>query len=90
MLFRLGGEEFCFILPDTDVHAALRVAERIRKAFAAHAYIDATGAAIAGTVSIGIAEYGKNGEAPEVVVAAADAALYQAKRAGRDRVVRSR
>jgi len=42
------------------------------------------------TLSIGIAEFPKNGEAPESVVAAADAALYQAKRNGRDRVVKSK
>ena len=86
-LFRLGGEEFCFVLPETDVHTALRVAERIRRAFAAHAYVDATGSAIAGTVSIGVASSDHAGFDLEVLLAAADAALYEAKSRGRNRIV---
>ncbi|HHY49063.1 MAG TPA: GGDEF domain-containing protein [Alphaproteobacteria bacterium] len=87
MLFRLGGEEFCFLLPDTDVHAALRVAERVRKAFAAHSYVAASGEVIAATVSIGIANAEHAGFDLEVLLAAADAALYEAKSRGRNRIV---
>jgi PleD family two-component response regulator len=41
-------------------------------------------------LSLGIAEFAKNGDTAEAVLAAADAALYQAKRAGRDRVTRAK
>ncbi len=87
MLYRLGGEEFCVVLPHTGVHTALRVAEGIRKAFAAHAYVDTAGTAIAGTVSIGIATADQAGFDLEVLLAAADAALYEAKSRGRNRTV---
>jgi diguanylate cyclase (GGDEF)-like protein len=87
LLYRLGGEEFCCVLPDTDVHAALRVAERIRKAFAGHAYPHTNGQIIPATVSIGIATADQAGFDLEVLVAAADAALYEAKSRGRNRVV---
>jgi len=87
MLFRLGGEEFCFLLPDTDVHAALRVAERVRRAFATHSYVAGNGEVIAATVSIGIAIADHAGFDLEVLLAAADAALYEAKSRGRNRIV---
>ncbi len=82
---RYGGEEFCVLLAGTSGDASGQVAERIRARIAAEKF---PGRQI--TVSIGIAEFPRNGEAPEAVVAAADGALYQAKRAGRDRVVRAK
>jgi diguanylate cyclase (GGDEF)-like protein len=82
---RYGGEEFCVLLPETTAEKAVPVAERIRAHVAEEKF---SGRQI--TLSIGIAEFPRNGEAPESVVAAADAALYQAKRAGRDRVVKSK
>lgn len=86
LLYRMGGEEFCFVLPDTDIHTALRVAERVRKAFAGHAY-SAGGRSIPVTVSIGIATADQAGFDFEVLLAAGDAALYEAKARGRNRVV---
>ncbi len=86
-LYRLGGEEFCFVLPESDVPVALRVAERVRRAFAAHAYVGADGTAIAATVSIGVATADHAGFDLEVLLAAADAALYEAKSRGRNRIV---
>lgn len=87
LLYRLGGEEFCFVLPDTGLQSALRVAERVRKAFAAHAYVAVDGTPISATVSIGIATADHAGFDLEVLLAAADAALYEAKSRGRNRVV---
>jgi diguanylate cyclase (GGDEF)-like protein len=87
LLYRLGGEEFCFVLPNTDVHMALRIAERVRKAFAAHSYVAGQGRMISATVSIGIANADEAGLDLEVLLAAADAALYEAKSRGRNRVV---
>jgi len=84
-LFRMGGEEFCFVLPDTVLPDAIAVAERLRRAFEIIA-IDTMRGPAATTVSIGIAA------APtaldvEVLFAAADAAAYEAKARGRNRVV---
>lgn len=84
-LFRMGGEEFCFALPETPLVEAIAVAERIRKAFEA-THIE-TGAGLArATVSIGIAATQFAVEV-EVLLAAADAAVYEAKARGRNRVV---
>jgi diguanylate cyclase (GGDEF)-like protein len=82
---RLGGEEFALVLPVGDGEVARRRCEALR----AHVEADdwdliAPGARI--TVSIGLA-LGSGGEAPSVLLARADARLYEAKRAGRDRVV---
>lgn len=80
---RYGGEEFAVLLPETDAAGAMEVAERIRARVAGEGFPNRTM-----TMSIGVAEFPRDGERPEMVVAAADAALYEAKRAGRNRVVR--
>lgn len=92
---RFGGEEFVILLPRTQVDAGLALAERVRAAVAAEPFsLDAAGAPVAMTVSIGIAEHvpGARNEdvknAGERLIAAADLALYDAKAAGRNRVVR--
>ena len=82
---RYGGEEFLVMLPQTDLSGASEVAERIRARFADEAVQTADGLAI--TLSIGIAEYPQHGDTAESIISAADAALYQAKRGGRNRVV---
>jgi diguanylate cyclase (GGDEF)-like protein len=87
LLFRMGGEEFCSILPDTDLKGALAVAERIRRAVASSAVETARGERVLATVSIGIAVAEFAGFDTEVLLAAADAALYEAKSRGRNRVV---
>jgi diguanylate cyclase (GGDEF)-like protein len=81
---RYGGEEFLVLLPETGVVDAAETAERIRARVAAEAL---AGGKI--TLSIGVAEFPSHGDTPEVMIAAADAALYQAKREGRNRVVRA-
>lgn len=86
LFYRIGGEEFCCVLSGTDVHAALRAAERVRTAFAANPY-EVNGHAIPATVSIGVAVTDQAGFDLEVLLAAADAALYEAKSRGRNRVV---
>jgi diguanylate cyclase (GGDEF)-like protein len=82
---RLGGEEFLLVLPDTDAVAAMLVAERVRATTAAAPIAAPDEAVIHVTVSIGVA-LAAVGDAEELL-RRADAALYAAKRGGRDRVV---
>jgi diguanylate cyclase (GGDEF)-like protein len=84
-LFRMGGEEFCFVLPETSLKDAIEIAERIRAAVAASPVDTERGPATA-TVSIGIAAT-QFAIDVEVLLAAADAAVYEAKARGRNRVV---
>jgi diguanylate cyclase (GGDEF)-like protein len=84
---RYGGEEFVALLPDTELRGAVTIAESIRAAIAALAiaHEDAPGGRV--TVSIGVAScYPVAGTAPGSLVQAADAALYEAKHAGRNHV----
>ncbi|WP_213772564.1 GGDEF domain-containing protein [Bradyrhizobium sp. dw_78] len=80
---RVGGEEFAALLP-CSLEEGVLVAERVREAFAASG-ITAGEGPVDTTVSIGVAG-GPAGTELEVLLAAADTALYQAKRGGRNRV----
>jgi diguanylate cyclase (GGDEF)-like protein len=82
---RYGGEEFVVMLIEAPIATALTVAERIRTRVAAEQF---EGGAM--TVSIGAAEYPAHGDTPEELIASADAAMYDAKGAGRDRVEAAR
>jgi diguanylate cyclase (GGDEF)-like protein len=79
---RYGGEEFLVMLSATSLQRAKESAERIRKQVQAEQF---EGGSV--TISIGVAEYPSQGDAAESVIGQADAALYEAKRAGRDRVM---
>lgn len=83
---RYGGDEFLVILPETPAQGAAQVAENIRQAITA---LDLStgrpGQRL--TCSIGVATAQEGELEPETVIARADAALYNAKRAGRNRVV---
>ncbi|MCF8779792.1 diguanylate cyclase [Vibrio sp. IRLE0018] len=84
---RYGGEEFAFLLPNTTSEGALKVAEKIHT-FIAEIAIAHTGSKIAEcvTISIGLVSYIPSSEdLPEMGVALADSALYQAKSDGRNR-----
>ena len=80
---RVGGEEFAALLP-CALEEGVLVAERVREAFAASGIVVDEGP-VDTTVSIGVAG-GPAGTELEVLLAAADTALYQAKRGGRNRV----
>jgi len=88
-LCRWGGEEFLAVLPDTDEMGALKISERIREAIENFS-IQLNTQKIKTSVSIGIASYPRDGDTPDFLIRAADAALYEAKKAGRNRVVIAR
>jgi len=72
---RYGGEEFLVVMPETEIDGAVEVAERIRKKIEGEV-----------TLSLGVAAFPLQGDTPDALIAAADAALYEAKRAGGNRV----
>ena len=83
---RFGGEEFVFLLPETTPEQAAAALEKVRLAIAALSLDTGTRKAITVTASFGVAGFTEEDE-PDRVFSRADAALYQAKDAGRDRVV---
>ena len=84
MLFRYGGEEFAMILSGTDMDGARQVGERLRSAVASYPFVY-NGKELDLTVSIGVASLGRRDSAKRLFNKA-DAALYQAKKAGRNQV----
>ncbi|MCK5092082.1 MAG: diguanylate cyclase, partial [Gammaproteobacteria bacterium] len=87
LLTRYGGEEFVIIMPDTDQKAAMGVAEKLRVETenCAFHYRDTR---VDITISCGITEFkDKNKDNPKTIFERADAALYKAKDAGRNRCI---
>src|SRR5690606_9204105 len=82
---RYGGEEFVVLLPDLSAELALQRAEGWRMALAERQG-DNPAAAEPVTISVGVASIPDSRDAGEAVIAAADAAMYRAKRNGRDQV----
>src|SRR5712692_6663119 len=82
---RWGGEEFILALPGTDLAGGAQLAERVRVALAGRIILAADGTPVPVTASFGVAAIPPARTALELV-AAADAAMYQAKRAGKNRV----
>jgi diguanylate cyclase (GGDEF)-like protein len=85
---RWGGEEFALVLTGTDAAGGVRLAERARVALAARGLRMPDGEELTVTASFGVAAFPECQELGELLIAA-DSALYEAKRAGRNRVVAS-
>lgn len=85
---RYGGEEFAIVLPRAEPAGALRKAEAIRAAIEAELF-SVGFEELRVTISIGVSHFPRDASTPEELIARADAALYSAKSAGRNRVVDS-
>jgi diguanylate cyclase (GGDEF)-like protein len=85
---RYGGEEFCIVLPETQLEGAVRAAERVRAAIEARPFSIPGVGPLRVTVSVGVASWAPDGTMlePPDLLAEADAALLAAKRAGRNSV----
>jgi diguanylate cyclase (GGDEF)-like protein/PAS domain S-box-containing protein len=84
---RFGGEEFVVILPTADLEASRARAERLRSKMRDLTIMHQGKSLGMVTISVGVAAFPVHGMSPKDLMAAADVALYEAKRSGRDRVV---
>lgn len=85
---RYGGEEFAIIFPDTPASHAKGAANRVRQLIEARSFtIPQLGRSLQITVSVGVACFPQDAETAEELIARADAALYVAKKDGKNRVV---
>jgi diguanylate cyclase (GGDEF)-like protein/PAS domain S-box-containing protein len=84
---RFGGEEFVVVLPETSLASAAGLAERLRQSVANSAYAAEHGAdSLRLTISVGVAAYPDHGATEKALFAAADAAVYRAKKLGRNQI----
>jgi len=86
LLARFGGEEFIVLLPETGQREAVRLAERMRSAVASEVRLPGSGRPGEVTISLGAVALSRSTPSLDILIQAADLALYDAKRAGRDRV----
>lgn len=87
---RYGGEEFAIILPQTDAREALLIAERLRENVGNYPFIkEEILPAKRLTISLGLSTFPQNADTPQDLINAADKALYQAKRNGKNNTARA-
>ncbi len=86
LLFRYGGEEFAAVLPNANPRAAVQIADRIRTVVERYAFLW-NRRSIPVTLSVGVANLNHTYKDSQTLIQAADAALYKAKKSGRNRVV---
>jgi diguanylate cyclase (GGDEF)-like protein len=82
---RWGGEEFVLLLPETDLEGGAKLAERIRQTLAEHEFAGPDAATFRVSASFGVAAF-PDAPSEDQLVSAADAALYDAKRSGKNRI----
>jgi diguanylate cyclase (GGDEF)-like protein len=81
---RYGGDEFVVILPESNVESAAFVAERVRRKIERNAFTGGRGLRLQLTASFGVATFPEHAQSPQQLVANADAAMYEAKAAGKN------
>lgn len=84
---RYGGDEFVIVLPDTDLAGTLRVGEKVRADIGRFALPHGGGVAQT-SASVGLVTYPEDGRTTSELMRRADLAMYEAKRRGRDQIVR--
>ncbi|ESQ83897.1 hypothetical protein AEAC466_11250 [Asticcacaulis sp. AC466] len=87
MACRFGGEEFVVLMPETGSSDAVHIAERVRSQVADIPFMLADGRKLDVTISIGVATSQGVGDTPETLLKRADEGVYEAKQAGRNRVI---
>ncbi|HEX2240899.1 MAG TPA: diguanylate cyclase [Actinomycetota bacterium] len=87
---RYGGEEFICLLSETDLYGAMTTADKILQAVRSEPFGGTGEAKVDLTVSIGVASFPEHGDTFRQLVEAADRALYEAKKGGRDRAIPAR
>lgn len=87
LIGRYGGEEFILLLIELSAEQAMPIADRLRQLVEVHP-IRAYDELLSQTISAGVAGFPQDGQTMEALIERADQALYEAKRQGRDRVVR--
>lgn len=84
---RVGGEEFMVLLPQVALSVAQSIGERIREAIANGVFGGQLGKSVPLTVSIGVSQFGPDGDTIDAILRTADERLYRAKHLGRNRVI---
>ena len=84
MWWRYGGDEFVVVLPESDVEQASLVAERMRRKIERNAFTGGRSLRLQLTASFGVATFPRQAQSPQQLVANADAAMYEAKAAGKN------
>jgi len=83
---RFGGDEFIVILPETDAAGGSKFAERLRVKLSETLFLEERGLAVHQTASFGVATFPGDGEIEQLLLKAADSAMYRVKESSRDAV----